>query len=913
MQSVARSPVLVGRAAELTEVRRLVAATAAGGGGSVAVLGEAGIGKTRLLDELVTEATAAGLTVLTGRAVPGGGVFRPLAEAVLPRLDDPAATGDALRPYRSALERLRSGAGPGPGPGAPDQAVVLGEGLRRLLRAVAPAGCVVRLEDLHWADRDTLATVISLTATSPGLLVAVSSRPGPAAAQLVTAPDLRVLELRPLDRTGIAALVAACRDGAPPADDEVAALHARSGGLPFVVEELLVAPGHAVPPTFAALVEGRLEALRPPARRAVEAAAVLGPAPDWQVLGPVAGLGEDEIGEALRGGVREGLLVRRTGPDRTELGWPHALTREAVLATLLPPERARLAARAAVALTTAGRTAGGPAAAALFVDAGRPDRAAELYLREARAEATRGALRAAADHLAAAERAGCGPPLAAEVLRERIRVLTLTGRAHEALELGAARLPGLTGDRHAGLCLDLARTAVVAGQWATAEGYVERAGRPADPRSAVLLADAAFGAGRVDEAADLAARAVARAEAVGAPESLCEALGVLARTRWRTDLAGAAGAFRRAAQVAAEHGLAPWRVTALAGAGMMEALDADEQPTLDLARTLAREAGMLGQLASSEIIAADSAMMIDGPAAGEAYARRALDTAVRLRLPALADIARIQTAVALSGAGDPVPAEALIATVREPTPGNRALIALARGVGALVEHDLPRAAREFDSEIDVVLEDRATPLLAPVGAWLLLHVVLDGGVRPRERLTAHPAGLSRSIRAALAYADAVSAGRAGHAPEAAHARLRGDRLLGRRAWWQRLLRPMVLERAVHDGWDDPVPTLRADLAAHEAAGADLQARTCRDLLRAAGAPTRGRHGTTVPAALRAKGVTRREYEVLVLVGRGLTNPEIAQRLVLSRRTVETHVANLLAKTGAARRTELAGWAGAQTR
>jgi DNA-binding NarL/FixJ family response regulator len=63
----------------------------------------------------------------------------------------------------------------------------------------------------------------------------------------------------------------------------------------------------------------------------------------------------------------------------------------------------------------------------------------------------------------------------------------------------------------------------------------------------------------------------------------------------------------------------------------------------------------------------------------------------------------------------------------------------------------------------------------------------------------------------------------------------------------------------------------------------------------------------VPAELRRRGVTGREAEVLVLVAAGLSNAEVAKRLYLSPRTVETHVANLLAKTGAASRTELRRW------
>ena len=97
-----------------------------------------------------------------------------------------------------------------------------------------------------------------------------------------------------------------------------------------------------------------------------------------------------------------------------------------------------------------------------------------------------------------------------------------------------------------------------------------------------------------------------------------------------------------------------------------------------------------------------------------------------------------------------------------------------------------------------------------------------------------------------------------------------------------------------------------DLSEFDANGDRRQARACRDLMRAAGVPVprRGRGDSTVPPQLRKVGVTSREVDVLGLVVLGLSNAEVAERLFLSRRTVETHVANLLAKTGAATRSDL---------
>jgi DNA-binding NarL/FixJ family response regulator len=121
------------------------------------------------------------------------------------------------------------------------------------------------------------------------------------------------------------------------------------------------------------------------------------------------------------------------------------------------------------------------------------------------------------------------------------------------------------------------------------------------------------------------------------------------------------------------------------------------------------------------------------------------------------------------------------------------------------------------------------------------------------------------------------------------------------AWRRHHMRLLVAPTAARDGWGEPAAWLREAAAHFESVGDAGLARACREQLRRIGAPVprRGRGASDVPETLARAGVTSREMDVLRLVADGLPNAVIAQRLFLSPRTVETHVARLLAKTGAA--------------
>ena len=270
---------------------------------------------------------------------------------------------------------------------------MLGEGLLRLLGEIDRGGCVLLLEDLHWADPESLALFdyLSEAVTSGPVLVVASTRAPLRTPDRVVAPGATVLTLGRLTEAEVDAMIESS-DRALSESDR-ASIRERAEGLPLLVDELLArtrptAAGWRVPASFAALVEQRLAALDEQGRRLLAAAAALGSDPDWDLVPEVADVEAAAAVAVLREAVRLDLLVT-SGPVLT---WRHALTRDAVWAGLLPPERTALGRRAADVLLARGGPAQQVAAAELLIGAGDSERGGALLLEVARRELATGAV-----------------------------------------------------------------------------------------------------------------------------------------------------------------------------------------------------------------------------------------------------------------------------------------------------------------------------------------------------------------------------------------------------------------------------------------------------------------------------------------------------------------------------------------
>ncbi|WP_433508153.1 ATP-binding protein [Pseudonocardia halophobica] len=926
-------PTLVGRSEELAA---LLDACHGGPGRLVLVTGCAGSGKTTLLEELTRRVAEAGAVVGSGHAVPGGGPFRPVAEALV-RVAPPALADEgALSPFRAVLARILPTWPPALAAGTHlvDPVVVLGEAVLALLRVLSTdRRTVLVLDDAQWADRDTLALLEYLAGglREVAATLVVAARDDQAVPDALTAlhrhARILTVALRPLPPAEVALLVRRTVGGElPPEAEEYVA---RVGeGVPLLVTELaagllesgsLVPDGNGwrttsrltggLPPSHLALVHNRVAGLAPRARELVRTAAVLGPELDADLLTTVFGSDAAEVADALSSAVDAGLLTRNAAGD---VRWRHALTCGAVLAGLTQPERGAIAARAAEALEdeVGVRRA---LVADLHARGGRPARAAALLLEEARDAVAAGALATAQEILERALVLAVGDPgLVVGITVERIQAFALATRTDEAIAAADVALPTATGADRTALAVAAARACVGGQRFDEAGRYLTMFGDTDDPRVQALAAHIALNAEDLDQALALATRAAGAAEQVGPPDVLCEALEVVGRALRRRDPATSVAAFERAERVAAGHGLTPWRIRALAELGATELYGAAPTGRIAEAQALALDAGMLGTATALDLQAIAMTVGAEGMVGVMSRAERCADRAGRLGLTGIQAHALMFAARGRVHAGRAGEADLLLDDVDRlvPSPLYRSERSHNRATDAWLDGDDERAARELDDCIALLRELPAAPPAPVWGEWVVLRTVCDPtDDGPRAELRESDVLVQAVNRAALAYADAVAAA---HVQQVDPGLLlaEGDRLLVPHPFLRHWLRIMLVARAVDGRLGDAPALLREAHAWLLAHGENRMARLCAAHLRRLGLPVPrpGRYGEMVPPRLRALGVTGRELEVLRLVAEGLGNIEIAGRLQLSRRTVETHVSNLLLKTGTRSREGLTGLA-----
>ena len=360
------SPVMVGRDAELDALRRRLARVPAPGSAGkppvVVVSGEAGIGKTRLLRELCADVDVA---VLAAQAQEGDdahpyALLRAVCEPVVAVWDGvPAPLAAREHVIRHTLEPLLTPPTHAYDPVAGDGHEHTSEELLRaaveVVRHIVGDGPVLLLlEDLHWADAETielfgrLATVAGL----PALLVGTFrpedvDRRHPLTGVLPSLERRRTVDHVALDRLSrgaLAEMLEAVYDRPVPAAT-LHALHARTLGNPFFVEELVAGSGTAdpaelpdaeLPWNVAEAVLRRLDDLDPETREVLDVAAVLGARVDFDLLSAVTGRGERDLLRRLHALDREGILAER---EADQFSFRHALTREAVSSELFDRER----------------------------------------------------------------------------------------------------------------------------------------------------------------------------------------------------------------------------------------------------------------------------------------------------------------------------------------------------------------------------------------------------------------------------------------------------------------------------------------------------------------------------------------------------------------------------------------------
>ena len=362
-------PVLVGREGELASLEAILAEVVIRGGRVALVGGDAGIGKSRLVDAFLARARASGARVVLGRCAQAE-ARRPFGPFI-----------DSLRGVRD-VPRLVQTEG--------DLAVADPDVRYRALRSFASVlgdlarqePLVVAIDDLQWADDATmdLFAYLARALHERQVLLIASYRTDelhrlhPLRGVLAALAQARLADpviLRPLTLAGTREMVEATLGLTASAPRElITALHERCEGNPFFTEEVLRALTETgelvwrhgtwehvgrmadlvIPASVRDIVQERLAALPNETRVALRVAAVIGISFDFPLLQGLTATNDQELTDALRAAVAAQLLEEVSEPGTDRFQFRHALTRESVLADLLGRERRELHRKVAAAL-----------------------------------------------------------------------------------------------------------------------------------------------------------------------------------------------------------------------------------------------------------------------------------------------------------------------------------------------------------------------------------------------------------------------------------------------------------------------------------------------------------------------------------------------------------------------------------
>ncbi len=377
----ATSPLVYGRDAESSRLDAALEAMTRGEPRPVVIGGEAGIGKTRLIDEAL-ERAGPDLRVLHGACLALGSTipYLPFAEIVrdLVRQVSSATLNQVVGPARAELARflpevtavVRADGQASPAPERSDELerLRLYEAFLRVAeRIAADTPTVFVIEDVQWIDRASLELLAFLAhglQQSHRAALIVSVRPEEVEdkepvltllADLGRGSRAERIELGPLDETATRRLAAAVLGTQPPSE-LMARVTQLSDGNPLFAEELLGAwrsgqAGDTLPPKLRDLLAARLAHVPDDVLEVLRVAAASGRSVDDRLLTTVADLDEEQVQRAVHLAVDDHILIRTEGPARPGYRFRHEILRALVASQLLPAQSRRIHAAYAEALS----------------------------------------------------------------------------------------------------------------------------------------------------------------------------------------------------------------------------------------------------------------------------------------------------------------------------------------------------------------------------------------------------------------------------------------------------------------------------------------------------------------------------------------------------------------------------------